>query len=123
MAEGRRVPFSGQLLVDESRVIDMIDRLRAATPDEIKQARRQISEHEQQLALADARVRAAMDEGGVSAAITTERERLLSHALREADEIRAGADDYAHQVLSELEARLARVLAGVQKGLAELNQP
>jgi F0F1-type ATP synthase membrane subunit b/b' len=56
----------------------------------------------------------------MTAAIAVERERLLGHAQREADEIRAGADAYARQVLAELEARLARLLAGVQKGIAEL---
>jgi len=120
LAEGRRVPFSGRLLVDEERILDIIDRMRVAVPEELKQARRVIGEQERLLAEAQQRVQEALEEQGLMAAIEAERARLIEQAEQEATGIRAGADDYARQVLEELEQRLVRLTASVQNGLKEL---
>jgi hypothetical protein len=122
LAEGRRVPFSGRLMVDEERILDIIDRMRVAVPEELKQARRVIGEQERLLSEARAQVQQAMEEQGLLAAVEAERTRLLDEAEREAQGVRAGADDYARQVLEELEQRLARLSASVQSGLKELRQ-
>jgi hypothetical protein len=63
-----------------------------------------------------------MEEQGLLAAVEAERARLLAEAERDAVATRAGADDYARQVLEELEQRLARLSASVQNGLKELRQ-
>jgi len=120
LAEGRRVPFSGRLMVDEERILDIIDRMRVAVPEELKQARRVIGEQERLLAEARAQVQQAMEEQGLLVAVEAERARLLAEAERDAQSTRAGADDYARQVLEELEQRLARLSASVQNGLKEL---
>jgi cell division septum initiation protein DivIVA len=120
LAEGRRVPFSGRLLVDEERILDIIDRMRVAVPEELRQARRVIGEQERLIGEAQARVHAVLEEQGMLAAVEAERTRLLEQATREAQAIRAGADDYARQVLEELEQRLAKWTASVQNGLKEL---
>lgn len=122
LAEGRRVPFSGRLMVDEERILDIIDRMRVAVPEELKQARRVIGEQERLLSEARAQVQQAMEEQGLLAAVEAERTRMLDEAEREAQGVRAGADDYARQVLEELEQRLARLSASVQNGLKELRQ-
>lgn len=120
LAEGRRVFFSGRLLVDEERILDIIDRMRVAVPEELKQARRVIAEQERLIGEAQSQVRQAMEEQGLLAAIEAERARLLEQAERDAAATRAGADDYARQVLEELEQRLSRLTASVQNGLREL---
>jgi hypothetical protein len=120
LAEGRRVPFSGRLMVDEERILDIIDRMRVAVPEEIKQARRVVGEQDRLLNEAHARVQQALEEQGLMAAITAERERLITQAEHDAATVRAGADDYARQVLEELEQRLVRLTVSVQNGLKEL---
>jgi hypothetical protein len=120
LAEGRRVFFGGRLLVDEERILDIIDRMRVAVPEELKQARRVITEQERLIGEAQAHVRQAMEEDGLIAAVEAERERLIGLAERDAEAIRKGADDYARQVLEELEQRLTRLSASVQNGLREL---
>jgi hypothetical protein len=129
LAEGRRVPFSGRLIVDEERILDIIDRMRVAVPEELKQARRVIAEQERLLGEAQARVRQALEEQGLLAAIEAERARLLEQAEHDAARVRAGADEYARQVLEEMEQNLARLSAStqnklkeVQNGLRELQQ-
>lgn len=120
IAEGKRVPFSGRLLIDEDRVLDIIDRMRVAVPEELRQARRIISEQERLISEAQERVQQVLQEKGLLAAIEAERARLLEQAEREARAVRAGADEYARQVLEELEQRLLKVITSVQNGLQEL---
>lgn len=120
LAEGRRVPFSGRLLVDEERILDIIDRMRVAIPEEQKRARRVIQEQERLLAEAQARVQQVLEERGLTEAIEAERARLLQHAEHEAIQVRAGADDYARQVLEDLDDRLTKLVTSVRNGLSTL---
>ncbi len=120
LAEGRRIPFSGRLMIDEERVLDIIDRMRVAVPDELKQARRIVQEQERLLSEAQERVQQALDEQGLLMAVENERQRLLVQAEHEAAEVRAGADEYARQVLQELDERLVKLLTSVRNGLESL---
>jgi cell division septum initiation protein DivIVA len=120
LAEGRRVPFSGRLLVDEERILDIIDRMRVAIPEEQKRARRIIQEQERLIAEAQARVQQVLDERGLLEAIEAERVRLLQQAEHEAAQVRAGADEYARQVLEELDERLMKLVTSVRNGLSAL---
>lgn len=120
IAEGRRVPFSGRLLVDEERILDIIDRMRVAIPEELKRARRIIQEQEHLIAEAQARVQQVLEERGLLEAVERERQRLLQQAEQEAVQVRAGADDYARQVLEDLDDRLTKLVTSVRNGLSTL---
>ena len=120
LADARRVPFSSKIIVDEHRLTDIIDRLRGAAPDELKRARRLISEQERLLGQANHVVQQTLDEKGLMAAVEIERARLLDQARRDADTIRDGADEYARQVLEDMERRLSTILASIQNGLTAL---
>lgn len=96
--------------------------MRVAVPEELKQARRIIAEQERLLSEAQAHVQLVLEERGLLAAVEAERARLLDEAERDAAQVRAGADDYARQVLEDIEQRLLRWTATVQSGLKELRQ-
>jgi cell division septum initiation protein DivIVA len=121
LAEGRRLPFSGgRLLVDEERLLDIIDRMRVAIPEEHKRARRIVQEQERLIAEAQARVQQVLEERGLMEALDAERARLLQQAEQEAAQVRAGADEYARQVLEELDDRLTKLVTSVRNGLSTL---
>jgi cell division septum initiation protein DivIVA len=121
LAEGRRLPFSGgRLLVDEERLLDIIDRMRVAIPEEHKRARRIVQEQERLIAEAQARVQQVLEERGLLEAVDAERARLLQQAEQEAAQVRAGADEYARQVLEELDDRLTKLVTSVRNGLSTL---
>jgi DNA repair exonuclease SbcCD ATPase subunit len=121
LAEGRRLPFSGgRLLVDEERMLDIIDRMRVAIPEEHKRARRIVQEQERLIAEAQARVQQVLEERGLLEAVESERARLLQQAEQEAVGVRAGADEYARQVLEELDERLTKLVTSVRNGLSAL---
>lgn len=120
LADGRRVPFSGRLLVDEERILAIIDRMRVAIPEEQKRARRIVQEQERLIAEAQARVQQVLEERGLLDAVEGERVRLLQRAEHEAAQVRAGADAYARQVLEDLDEQLGRLVTSVRNGLSTL---
>jgi uncharacterized coiled-coil DUF342 family protein len=63
-----------------------------------------------------------MREEGMMTAADLERVRIIEEAHQEADEIRHGADEYAREVLEELQGRLDRIMLSVQNGLKELER-
>lgn len=119
VADGRRMPFH-KLLIDEDRLIDIVDRLRSAIPAEVRQAHQVLDQHDQILNVAREKARKMLEERGVLEAIETERRRALDAAEQEAQRIRAEADRYARTVLVELEERLAKFQTSVRNGIAAL---
>jgi cell division septum initiation protein DivIVA len=61
-------------------------------------------------------------EQGLLSAADLERARILEQAHSDADYIRNGANEYAHEVLAELDERLERVAMSVKNGLRELER-
>lgn len=122
LADGRRIPLTGRLMVDEERILDILDRMRVAVPEELKQARRIVQEQERLLAEAQAHVQQVMDEQGLLDAVEAERQRLMHLSEQEAADVRAGADQYAREVLEALDEHLLKLLTNVRNGLESLSQ-
>lgn len=61
--------------------------------------------------------------GHVGAAGPAGSKSSIDDALREADRVRRGADEYAAQVLQRLEAEVERVLAAIRRGREMLHTP
>ncbi len=142
LAQSGRLPFLRRLLVEEDKAMGLLDRLRAAVPEEVRRARQVLREREQILEQARRQAQRIAEQAQQEAAMRLEEEglldeakkrseQILEEARREAERIRRGADQYAREVLTEIEARLSqaqgeiretmgRILASVRKGLAEL---
>lgn len=108
--ESQHVPFTQLVILEERQIFDIIDRIRA-TPAPCSTPRQETST-----------VTTSMREQGMMTATDLERVRIIEEAHQEADEIRRGADDYAREVLEELQGRLDRIMLSVQNGLKELER-
>ncbi len=115
-----RVPFSRRLMVDEEQILDIIDRMRVAVPDELRQARQIVREREQIIDSAKKKIAQSLSEQGMLEIAQRERARIVGEAEAEATRIRAEADDYSRQVLLDLEERVGKALMVIQNGLEEL---
>lgn len=128
VTEGRAIPFSARVVVDEDRFLDIVDQMRVSVPDEIKKAKRIQQERERIIAQANEEagriVNLAKEDADsvvadheivkaaeVRAAVVVER------AQNEAGQIRKDADDYVLEVLSQLEYQLDGLLTTVRNGL------
>jgi cell division septum initiation protein DivIVA len=128
VANGRKVPFSGSVLVDQSEALEWIDQLRVTIPEEIKSARRVTNEverlleqareeAEQILARAQEQATYLIEERELTRQADELSQEIVHQAEVEAAEIRRGADDYASEVLGGLEIDVMRTLKTIQRGL------
>jgi cell division septum initiation protein DivIVA len=128
-----RIPMTGKAVVDEQECLDIIDQLRVAIPEEVKQARRLQQDKERIIQDAEehaARVVAhAQDQASnmilqheITRGAEAKARRLMEEADREARERRAEADRYATETLAELDRRLAELQGVVRNGIRALNR-
>lgn len=124
---GRNVPFSGSKVVDPEKVYELIDEIRAQFPDELKQARWIVKERQEMLEEAEKEANRVLEEAKSRAeAIASEQEivklaeqqraDILDDARTREREIRLGAEDYADEMLANLEVNLGKLLTAVQRG-------
>lgn len=108
--ESQHIPLTQLVVLEERQLFDIIDRIRSAVHT-VKPQRSENTGMTQQ-----------MREQGLLTAADLERSRIIEAANIEADEIRAGADDYAREVLEDLYTRLDRTMLSVRSGLLELER-
>jgi vacuolar-type H+-ATPase subunit H len=124
----RRLPFSRLRLVDERRIWPLLDQMRISIPDEVRRAERITREKDRTIAQAHeeaervvglARSEAAQltAEHTIAQAAEERATAIRKQAERTAQTIRAGADDYAFDVLCKLEQELKRTLTVVENGI------
>jgi cell division septum initiation protein DivIVA len=121
LAESRRMPFR-KLLVDEEQLIALVDRLRTAIPEEVRQAHQVLDQRDEILNAAQTKARRLMDERGLMEAVENERRRMLDDADREVQRVRGEADRYARNVLLDLEDRITKIQTSVRNGIETLNE-
>lgn len=124
----RQLPFGHLRLVDEGRIWPLLDQMRISIPDEVRRAERIIREKDRTIAQAHEEAERIVALARSEAAQLT-AEHTISQAAeeraavarrqveREVEAIRAGADDYAFDVLCKLEQELKRALTVVENGI------
>ena len=133
ISSGRNMPLTSNVIIDQARALDLLDQLRVAVPEEVRQAKRineeteRIVEHAQEEAeriLARAQEQAAflIEERELTRAAEIKSKEIIADGQREADEIRRGADEYAASVLVKLEGELIKELQSIKHGLAMLDE-
>lgn len=126
-----KVPMTRRVLVDEDRLLDMLDRIRTTLPEEIRQARWIIQEREKVMAETKKEAGRIMEdvqkqmerrvEESEFVRVAKERaEEIVEKAENVAREIRQGARDYADELLNEIEKRIEKIVSEVRDGRAEL---
>ncbi len=127
VAEGKKVPLTSSVMVNEQKIYDTIDEIRSSFPDEIKQARWIVKERQEMLDEAEKESSRLVDEARSAAqesAADTEVVKLaeeqainvLEDVRAKEREIRLGAEDYADEMLANLEVNLGKLLTAVQRG-------
>ncbi len=127
MDSGRSVPLMRGRLVDVEKVYEIIDEVRANFPDELKQARWIVKERQEMLEEAEKEANRILEEARDRAeAMASDQEvvrraneqaaGILDDARSQEREIRLGAEDYADEMLANLEVNLGKLLTAVQRG-------
>ena len=118
--ESKSIPLTRNVMVDEDRMLDIIDQMRIAIPEEVKKAQQLLGQRDRVLAQAQEEAnrtleiaRQKADQLVTKDMVLQEAQRradqLLTQARSEADSIRDDADDYVIESLNQLQAELERI--------------
>ncbi|MEJ2013093.1 MAG: hypothetical protein P8X64_12830 [Anaerolineales bacterium] len=129
--DSRPLPLTHNVLVDEDRMLEIIDQMRIAIPEEVKKAQQILSQRDRVLAQAQEEanrtVKLAKDKGediiardAIVEAAQARAEQIIAQARAEAENIRLEADEYVIESLTALEAELTRLISQARNGIAKL---
>ena len=131
--QSRPLWFTRSVIVEEDRILDIIDQMRVAIPEEVKKAQQVQAQRDRILAQ-------AQEEANRTIAIAREKsdqlverdaivqtaqaraEQLHTQALGEIEKTRLEADQYVIDTLTRLEVELDRYLNQVRNGIKTLRQ-
>ena len=127
----RAIPLTHQVVVDEDRILEIIDQMRISIPEEVKQAKDVLARRDRVLAQSQeeaartvdlARKKSAdmVDRDPVAQAAHSRADQILAQANAEADIMRAASDNYVLERLLGFEAELNRILTQVRNGISTL---
>ncbi len=133
VVNARKLPMTSQIILEQATVLDFIDQLRVAIPEEVRQARRINQESDRVLGKAreeaEQIIGAAQEQAALllqDQAILREAEakanEMLDRAQTKSDETMGGADQYAADVLVRLESDLVKTLSIIKKSLEVLEE-
>jgi hypothetical protein len=129
--QSRPLPFTHNVIVDEDRMLDIIDQMRVAVPDEIKKAQQLLSQRDRILAQAQEEANRTLAIAREKSEQLLERDAIVQAAQARADQVinqariemereRREADQYIIDSLSRLEMELERTLTQVRNGILTL---
>ncbi len=129
--ESRLIPLTHSVIVDEDRMLEIIDQMRISIPDEVKKAQQILAQRDRVLAqsqeeanrtisLAKKKLEELVSRDAIVEAAQTRAEQILIQARADAELIHRDADDYIIETLGSLEAELTRLIDQARNGIAKL---
>ena len=129
----RAIPLTHNVIVDEDKFLDIIDQMRISIPEEIKKAQEVFTKKDRFMAQAQEEATRTLQLARDKANDLVDKEILVSDAKRRADQIlesarveaenvKAGADQYAQESLLNLEHAMEQLLTQVRNGVRLLEE-
>ncbi|MBA2247424.1 MAG: ATPase [Chloroflexia bacterium] len=119
---GKRVPFSGRVMVEEIEFLAMIDHLRVAVPNEIKAAQRVIKERERVIGEAQEEAARIVKVAGERAGALVSQSAVLAEARQKSEEMLRQAEEERQRARGEIEVFIGEQIAlaedAVRRGMA-----
>lgn len=130
--ESRPIPLTHNVIVDEDRILEIIDQMRISIPDEVKKAQQVLAQRDRVLAqaqeeagrtvgLAKQKAEEVVSRDAVSQAAQARADQIIEQARADAEAVRRDADEYVIESLGALEAELTRLLTQARNGIAKLS--
>ena len=132
--QSRPIPLTNNVVVDEDRMLDIIDQMRVAIPEQVKLAEKLLAERDRTLAQAQEQAKRTVNIAKEKSEGLLERDSIVEAAQVRADSIieqahldaeatRREADQYVLETLTNLEIEMERVVNQVRNGIRTLQQP
>src|SRR5512138_3570400 len=126
--ESKAIPLTRNVMVDEDRMLDIIDQMRIAIPEEVKKAQQLLGQRDRVLAQAQEEANRTLEIARQKADQLASKEIVMQEAQRRADQIltqarvdaenvRSEADEYVMNSLTQLQDELERITNQVINGV------
>lgn len=133
VATGKKLPLTNNVVLDQAGVLELIDQLRVAVPEEVRQARRiteeagRITERSREdgdavIARAQEQAARLLEDREIVKLAEQRAGDMIEAASKEGAEIRRGADEYAAGVLIRLEGECIKALTSIKRGIDMLDE-
>ncbi|MEM8859090.1 MAG: hypothetical protein AAGD96_12260 [Chloroflexota bacterium] len=131
LLESRRIPMTASIIVDEDRIFNILDQMRANIPEEVKKAGRIYAEKDRVMAqtreeaerikgIAKKEADELVNRDSIVGLAKEKADKIEERAYAEAARLKDDADMYVLNQLSRLEDDLLRSLTVVRNGLHKL---
>jgi cell division septum initiation protein DivIVA len=129
--ESRPIPLTHNVIINEDRILDIIDQMRVTIPDEMKKAQQVLSQRDRvlaqsqeeanrTLALAREKSEKMIERDALAQAAKVQADEIISKALSDAEKSRRDADKYVIDTLMRVEYELERMLNQARNGILAL---
>ena len=129
--ESRPFPFTHLIIVDEDRMLDLIDQMRVSIPEEIKKSQQVLVQRDRILAqaqeeanrtinLAREKSEELLNQDPTVQAAQERADMILAKVREEADQSKRESDDYVLDTLRRLELETDRIQTQVRNGIQAL---
>jgi cell division septum initiation protein DivIVA len=129
--QSRPFPFTHNVIVDEEKVLDLIDQMRVAIPEEVKKSQQVLAQRDRILAQAQEEANRTLsiareksdqlvERDSIAQASQSRADQVIAQARVEGERIRREADEYVVDTLMRLEVELDRSLSQVRNGIRAL---
>jgi cell division septum initiation protein DivIVA len=129
--ESRLIPLTHNVIVDEDRMLEIIDQMRISIPEEVKKAQQVLAQRDRVLAqsqeeanrtiaLAKKKGEELVSRDAIVEAAQSRAEQIIDQARADGEAVRRDADDYIIETLGALEAELTRLINQARNGIAKL---
>ena len=126
--DAKAVPFTHNVIVDEDRMLELIDQMRIAIPEEVKKAQQVVAQRDRVMAQAQEEANRTLqlsrdkaDQYVQKDVIVQEAQRraeqIISQARAEAEATRIDADNYVVDTLMQLQDQIAKLSNQVSNGV------
>ncbi len=131
--ESRPLPFTHNVIVDEDRMLDLIDQMRVSIPEEVKKAQQLMAQRDRLIAQAQEEANRTVNLARDRSSELVERDQLVQAAYTQAEQIKAQAyadgeiirkeaDEYVLETLRNLEMEMERAITQVRNGIRTLQE-
>ena len=126
-----RVPVLNKVMVDEEKLLDLLDNLRNLLPQEIEEARQIVAYKSDLMATAkkyaeqlindsQKKAKTIITENEIVKNAKIEAENIRRHVIEELNRQQHDSDKYTEEVLTALETKLNRALLAIENGRNQL---
>ena len=133
VVNARKMPLTSQIILEQATILDLIDQLRVAIPEEVRLARRinqesdrvlgrARDEAEQIIGAAQEQAALLLQDQSILREAETKAQDILDRAQGKSEETMRGADEYAADVLVRLESDLVKTLSIIKKSLEVIEE-